>query len=63
MRHFSWLISLFLFVLCAGAVTAQEGPKGPAAPPARGTPVFQYALAFVATAGILVVVCYPARRS
>lgn len=47
-----------LFV--SGVALAQDAP-GPSGP--RGAPVFEYALAFVATAGVLVLVCYPARRS
>jgi hypothetical protein len=60
-----FLASLILALILTGAVLAQPAPElhPDAVPSQRSAPVFQYALAFLATAGVLVLVCYPARRS
>jgi hypothetical protein len=64
---------LAALALCA-SVAAQNPnlppvPPGPVnesvipPPPTGPVPVLEYSLAFIATAGVLVLVCYPARRN
>ena len=69
-RLFSCLASL----LAALALCVPAAAQNPNAPPGQATglaspagppplPVFEYTLAFIASAGVLVLVCMPARRS
>jgi hypothetical protein len=62
-RLLRWFASL-LVALLLGAPVAAQNPN-PAAPgrPEAAAPVLEYTLAFIATAGVLVLVCMPARRS
>jgi hypothetical protein len=68
MRH---LLSLLLTLVLVSASTAQDinnpgqatGLASAEGPTTISTPVLQYCLAFLGSAGVLVLVCMPARRS
>jgi hypothetical protein len=67
----SWIASLFFALAFCSAAAAQNpnlplpglDPNAPPPPPPPSVPVLEYTLAFICTAGVLVLVCYPARRN
>jgi hypothetical protein len=58
----AWFASLCIVLMLCVPAGAQNPNPAPGRPEAA-VPVFEYALAFIAVAGVLVLVCMPARRS